>query len=686
MQLQNFFAQDVNGNIVPGAVCTLYLAGTTTLATGLQDKTGSPIGNPFSADSNGLAAFAAPQGVYDLKMISGLITNTIQIQFIDVAQVSADAASASASAASALASKNQVIVLVARFIPPSATNPTTRPDGSALQTGDTYFNTSDFYEYVYVSTDWRVSQTRNFASAAALMASPGFYDGEVAYLRGWNASLPSVGAGEVIWNATSTNIADSGKVYAVTGVTTGRWVRPVRPMCPTDYGAFGNNVNDDTSAVQRCISSNSVVMASSRWNFRTTSTITSNSQAQIIDLKMAAISLDDTTLTADILLVGGDASVKRTGVTIVNSIFGRKQAATAGAAIHLKNTGIINIKDVRIFGDSKVFNGIVNESGIINNIKDCYVDNCINYQIYTFGIDSGAGRSIDTTITGCRVEGGLNGICTWDYTEGFFLKNNIIFNTQAFGLAVDASSDAAGLVSFKIQNTDFDSCGNTCLYLDKVNNWQITDSWFASGARGSSVTICSINIGPSASSGVIAGNQIYAAAGKTNMRIDGSDIAVSGNLINGGADGIILGSTIQGVNIEANNIGSFTDYGINAFSNPTGGWTESGNNFSPASGGIAVGNSGSNCIYGRSKGGFNASVTYDPPSVSANSATSTDVTLASAQLGDMVMVSFSTSLGGMYLVGSISVAGQVHVEFRNPTSSAIDLASGTLRVSVIKMR
>jgi hypothetical protein len=101
VELKNFYAQDANGNIIPGATCTLYLAGTTTLATGLEGPSGSPLGNPFTADINGLVAVAAPQGVYDLVIDSGLRTGRIEIQFIDVEQVAADALSASASAASA---------------------------------------------------------------------------------------------------------------------------------------------------------------------------------------------------------------------------------------------------------------------------------------------------------------------------------------------------------------------------------------------------------------------------------------------------------------------------------------------------------------------------------------------------------------------------------------------------------
>lgn len=133
MQIQNFFAQDVNGNIVPGAECTLYISGTAVLATGLQDSSGNPLTNPFFADSNGLAAFAAPNGAYDLHMISGLLSFIIKVQFIDVVQVSADAASASASATSAATSATNTLTLYNSLTSTNGATLILTSDGTSIQ-------------------------------------------------------------------------------------------------------------------------------------------------------------------------------------------------------------------------------------------------------------------------------------------------------------------------------------------------------------------------------------------------------------------------------------------------------------------------------------------------------------------------------------------------------------------------
>ncbi|WP_060538504.1 SGNH/GDSL hydrolase family protein [Pseudomonas sp. NBRC 111125] len=94
MELKNFFAQDDAGNILAGAVCYLYTRGTESLVTGLLKANGTPLHNPFSTDAAGMAQFAAPNGIYDLRVVFGKRDNRIQVQCNDVTdtQAAADAA------------------------------------------------------------------------------------------------------------------------------------------------------------------------------------------------------------------------------------------------------------------------------------------------------------------------------------------------------------------------------------------------------------------------------------------------------------------------------------------------------------------------------------------------------------------------------------------------------------------
>jgi hypothetical protein len=77
--------------------------------------------------------------------------------------------------------------------------------------------------------------------------------------------------------------------------------------------------------------------------------------------------------------------------------------------------------------------------------------------------------------------------------------------------------------------------------------------------------------------------------------------------------------------------------------------------------------------------------TYDPPSLLANTAgTAQTMSVPGAVLGDLVEVSFSQNLGEVLLRAWVSAADTVSFQFRNPTASPIDLASGTVKCRVKK--
>ena len=84
MELKNFYPQDPQGNVIPGATVYLYLPGTTTLATGLQNETGGALTNPWTGSSiTGKVTVAAPDGDYDLRMVGGGRDSTLRVRFID---------------------------------------------------------------------------------------------------------------------------------------------------------------------------------------------------------------------------------------------------------------------------------------------------------------------------------------------------------------------------------------------------------------------------------------------------------------------------------------------------------------------------------------------------------------------------------------------------------------------------
>jgi hypothetical protein len=79
------------------------------------------------------------------------------------------------------------------------------------------------------------------------------------------------------------------------------------------------------------------------------------------------------------------------------------------------------------------------------------------------------------------------------------------------------------------------------------------------------------------------------------------------------------------------------------------------------------------------------SKTYDAPSVASGSQTTTTVTVTGAALGDRVRsIGLGISAGGLVVTGYVSAADTVTVVLSNLTGGAVDLASTTLSVEVVK--
>ncbi len=110
LELKNFFAQDDQGNALGGATCYLYLRGTESLVSGLQGPTGVALPNPFLADENGLIQFAAPNGLYDIRVVNIDRDYRISIQCTDlddsILEAAAEADRAATEAERAISAAN----------------------------------------------------------------------------------------------------------------------------------------------------------------------------------------------------------------------------------------------------------------------------------------------------------------------------------------------------------------------------------------------------------------------------------------------------------------------------------------------------------------------------------------------------------------------------------------------------
>lgn len=76
--------------------------------------------------------------------------------------------------------------------------------------------------------------------------------------------------------------------------------------------------------------------------------------------------------------------------------------------------------------------------------------------------------------------------------------------------------------------------------------------------------------------------------------------------------------------------------------------------------------------------------TYDPASLLDGTGATTTVTVTGAVIGDFAVASFSNDLQGITLTAYVSATNTVSVRFQNESGGTLDLASGMLRVLVLR--
>lgn len=329
-----------------------------------------------------------------------------------------------------------------------------------------------------------------------------------------------------------------------------------------DFGAVGDGVIDDTAAIQAAINSGAKLVGSPAGaTYRITDTITIDLNSVAIDLNNSELLLDDAAGVKSHIKLG-NGTTQRSGIKVRNIVFTRQQVATDGYAIDSDFIGVCEITGCRIYGNNEIWRGIRIYRGIVVGIHNNYIDNCINRGLYIEGSGTGANRTVDVVIRENRIEGSVTAIETWDFVEGVFCRDNIFFNTSGAAVSVNASTNANGLVSFKFQENDFDTCGGSGLYLDKVSNVQVTGCWF------SSITPDALQLKSDCQSVLVSGNQFYPTA--AGVRIECPDVRIDNNLISGGTTCVniaggtrvgINGNTLQNAGVGVN-IGSATNIHI----------------------------------------------------------------------------------------------------------------------------
>jgi hypothetical protein len=361
-----------------------------------------------------------------------------------------------------------------------------------------------------------------------------------------------------LWSQDDVSAFDaSGVTYnqGATGAVTRSVLSKLQDtVSVTDFGAVGDATTDDTVAIQAAINSGARrVIAPSGRTFRITDTLVINRPYRFqLDFGMSSLRMDDPSGTKDHILIGDD--VTQRFFFLRNISFNRVQAATSGYAINCQYVGVSEISNCRIFGNNTIYNGIRIWRGIIVNIFNNYIDNVVNRGIYLEGQGSGGNRTVDISIRENRIDGGVNALYTWDWVEGIFVRDNIFYNQSGNCVNLDASNNTNGRFSVKIQENDLDTSGGIGLYVDKINNIQVTGNWISNNDGN-----C-IELGPEVSGCQINANMMYPKA--NGVAIDGADVRLTGNLILGGLTSVVINSAATRPSVVGNTLGN-SQYAVN---------------------------------------------------------------------------------------------------------------------------
>lgn len=196
MELKNFFAQDDQGNSLGEATCYLYARGTESLATGLQAANGTALANPFTSDATGLIQFAAPNGLYDLRVVKGARDYRVRVQCLDVEESVAEAESAAVRAEVA---RDAAQLSAGVFADTAA--------GLAATTIGKYFSVpsaeSSEFLVLYRNNAGVAQEVKRYPSSELLAGitqgvTPDEYDGNGVKLRTWDEDGNMVVSGRVM--------------------------------------------------------------------------------------------------------------------------------------------------------------------------------------------------------------------------------------------------------------------------------------------------------------------------------------------------------------------------------------------------------------------------------------------------------------------------------------------------------
>lgn len=322
-----------------------------------------------------------------------------------------------------------------------------------------------------------------------------------------------------------------------------------------DYGAIGDNLTDDTAAIQAAFDSGAGQILFPHASYRITGPVTyAGIDRAVINGNGSTLVLDDATGLLDVMIVS-----TAFGTTVRDLHATRSQVATGGYGFKTVGASGTNFVNCSVPGLHKMFRGFGLFHAIDAWLRGCYVDLTVSHACYQLGTAL-TGTSTNAHIFDCQFQTcGGDGIRCDDFVIGGSFFRNTIFNNTGWGINLAATTNANTGGDFEVSQNNIDTNAAGGFQSTNYGNVRLGDNWFNGNVK----------LGALSGQVLVNNNLIYSGAANA-IDVAGVDVTVADNIIMSALGaGVLLRTGASVIAINGNVIRGCSTYGIDLLGDPS---------------------------------------------------------------------------------------------------------------------
>lgn len=587
----------------PGATVTVYLTGTMTLATIYSDNSSTPLSNPFTANSSGFWFFYAANGRYDVAFSGGGLPAPWTLGDIllqDGAGSTSVTSVTGGAGVTASPTTGAVTVSNAWGAPPSGSQtqqlqiqPNTGNNTTYHWSGKTPSLASDYVKFsssgLFVAPPENISPSLRTMTLAPVPLGinstdtahwVGIYNNsgvfqEAVLINGGSAVSGGATGTITVASIAGTYAAGSYQIGSVTaGILEAIWASASSGV--QIRLADGVSVLRAAVTIPRATSNNVSIVGGGGW----TTVIRRGSNYTSGDLFL----FDETTNN------GAAFSLQGMRIEAGTNESGSYMAVSSGAAVHLKNAGAVDLRDLWI---TNGYDGIDVESSNTWTVDNCYF---IQESPYVASFASHAGLSLHGTGINTAVVSNSKFLAQNPaaganlLTAGLLIKasDGVQVVNSAFSRVVIAGGNGTNIDDIYLDNIVIDTTGGTVPSFQTAGtntpnvftNIRLVNSHINPGPNATDaigiggdvdqIQIANNNIQLAPGNGIVlSGENSYEGGARKDVRIQGNVISDNNTSNTANTHGILLQNGAAGFLITGNTINNRTTgghqvYGVGA--------------------------------------------------------------------------------------------------------------------------